>query len=484
MVVVRCARWLLAAALAAPFCWGCGADDGGGDESGVAGAPDAAEAADPSGTWLGVLKAGTTELRVVFNFSRARSGAWVGTLDSPDQGAIDIPLSKLIIRNGLVNFLVHSPPLSFTGEFSADGRTLTGTLSQGGTASRLVLQKQPGPLDYSRPQDPKPPFPYESLDVTFPSEEADVTLAGTLLWPEGDGPFSAVVLVTGSGPQNRDEELVNHRPFLVLADALARAGVAVLRYDDRGFGESTGDFASATSLDLSRDARGAVKFLRTQSHFKAERLGVIGHSEGGTIAPLVAEDNEDVGFIVLLAGTGTDGKTTLISQSRAIGEASGVATDELDIQEQQLESAFACYDPPNDSAESVEACLRDLLDAAGASEEDAAETLAQLNTPWMRFFIPYDPAPVLRRTPVPVLALNGTLDLQVLSGVQLPAIQAALEEGGNDRVSVHELDGLNHLFQHATTGLPAEYGTISETLAPEVLELVTDWVVETTAEGG
>jgi len=282
------------------------------------------------------------------------------------------------------------------------------------------------------------------------------------------------VLITGSGPQDRNEALLNHRPFLVLSDTLARANVAVLRYDDRGVGESTGDFASATTLDFADDARGAIRYLRSQTTFPVASVGLVGHSEGGLIAPLVADGNPDVSFLVLLAGPSVDGATIILSQGRAIGAADGATPAELDATEAQQRAAFACIDDPDAALAGVDACLRQAL--AGLAEPDLGQLLAQLESPWMRWFLTYDPAPVLRRTRVPVLALNGSLDLQVLASLNVPVMEAAFQEAGNERAIVLELSGLNHLFQHAVTGSPSEYGLIPETMAPEVLTQIVGWI--------
>jgi pimeloyl-ACP methyl ester carboxylesterase len=328
-----------------------------------------------------------------------------------------------------------------------------------------------------------PPFPYDTLDVTFASDAPGVTLAGTLTWPQGPGPFTTVVLITGSGPQDRNEELLNHRPFLVLADALTRANVAVLRYDDRGVAASTGDFAAATTLDFAADVRGAVDYLRSQTTFPVGSIGLVGHSEGGLIAPMVAEGNADVSFLVLLAGPSVDGATIIISQGRAIAAADGATPAELDAAEAQQRAAFACLGDPDAPLDAVDVCLRQTLAEQGLTEPDLTPVLAQLESPWMRWFLTYDPAPVLRRTQIPVLALNGSLDLQVLASLNVPVMQAAFEEAGNTQASVVELPGLNHLFQHAVTGSPSEYGLIPETLAPEVLEQIGEWIGSLPARG-
>ncbi len=427
------------------------------------------------GTWLGTWTAEGESARVVFNLSREADDAYTGTLDLPDDGLIGYPLDTVTLEGSHVVLALAALQSSYMGTLSADGASMEGVVTIQGAPYPLRIEKQPGPLDYRRPQDPVAPLPYRSRDVTFANPEAAITLAGTLTWPEGPGPFKAVVLISGSGPQNRNEEMANHRPFLVLSDALTRAGVATLRYDDRGFAASTGDHAAATSLDFASDARAAVQFLRQQTDFPASAIGLVGHSEGGLIAPLAADGNADVGFLVLLAGPGMPGEQVLLSQARAISAAEGASTAVLDASENTSRRIYACFHETSEP-DGLEACVRSVLATARLKDAQLEATVAELTSPWMRFFVTYDPLPVLRRTSIPVLALNGSLDLQVLADLNLPPIQKALEEAGNPRATVQKLEGLNHLFQHAGTGSPSEYATLSETLAPELLTLVATWI--------
>jgi alpha-beta hydrolase superfamily lysophospholipase len=451
-------------------------------DAGAPEAPSAPDAALPvadvdiAGTWLGTLQVPPVPLRVVFNIERGQNGAWTGTLESPDQSAADIPITSLAVTGDRVLLRVDAIGAEYSGQVSADGHTLSGTFEQGGNRLPLTLERQPGPLDYRRPQDPVAPFPYHTQDVTFASQDPAVTLAGTLTWPEGPGPFETVVLITGSGRQDRNEELLNHRPFLVLADALTRANIAVLRYDDRGGGASTGDFASATTLDFAADVRGALRYLRGQTTFPIRAIGLVGHSEGGLIAPLVADGNADVSFLVLLAGPSVDGKTIILSQGRAIAAADGAPPAQLDAAEAQQRAIYTCFGDPDAATSLLDTCLRRELANQGVTEPALPGLLTQLESPWMRWFLNYDPAPVLRRTRIPVLALNGSLDLQVLASLNLPVMAAAFQEAGNDQAIVSELPGLNHLFQHAVTGSPSEYSAIAETMAPEVLTQIAAWI--------
>jgi alpha-beta hydrolase superfamily lysophospholipase len=431
--------------------------------------------ADIAGTWLGTLNVSGSTLRLVFNLTHATNGSYAGTADSPDQGSIGVPLSAVDVDDGHVVLTIAGIGATFTGDVANDGASIDGRFSQGTFASALRLERQPGPLDYRRPQDPLAPYPYQTRDVSFAGAAAGVTLAGTLTWPQGSGPFKAAVLIAGSGENDRNEELLNHRPFLVLSDALTRAGIATLRYDKRGVAQSTGDYDAATTADFAADARAAVTFLRGQSDFQVSGVGLVGHSEGGLIAPMVADGNADVGFIVLLAGPGVSGDEVLVSQDRAIAAAAGVPASQLDAAEAIERRLFACFRETSDATE-LDRKLRAVLTAEGVTGADQDDVVATLNTPWMRYFVTADPIPALVRTTIPVLALTGSLDLQVLADLNLPPMQSALQTAGNTRATVRKLAGLNHLFQHAGTGSPAEYGAIAETMAPDVLAEISSWI--------
>lgn len=436
----------------------------------------AAESDDPfSGTFLGTLELPGLTLRVALNFERAEGGGYRGTLDSPDQEVYGIKAHAVEVRERTVTVQFRAIMASFSGELSEDGQTLTGSFTQGGTSVPLSLEKQPGPLSHARPQDPVAPYPYDAVEVTVNNAEAGVELACTLSIPKGVEPRDSVVLITGSGSQNRDEEGANHRPFLVLSDALARENIAVLRCDDRGFGDSTGDAADATSLDFASDVRAAVTFMREQSQVEIARVGLIGHSEGGLIAPLAADMNPDVDFLVLLAAPGVRGDEVLLSQLHAIAVADGADASAL-AHVDAINRAAVDIARDGDDPESIERELRTLLKDEGLSEPELESAIAALVIPWMRFFLNHDPAPVLRRISQPVLALNGSRDVQVLPDLNLPAIEAALQAGGNTDVTTQVLDGLNHMFQHAKTGSPMEYLTIEETFATEAMATIAAWI--------
>ncbi len=454
-----------------------------------AGLPLSAQAQDPwTGTWLGSLKLGAVSLRLVFNISSG-GGAFTATMDSPDQGAKGIPVSKVTTDANAITIEVAALNGSYTGTRSADGKSIDGAWIQGGQKFPLLLEKQAGVFTLERPQEPKAPFPYKAVDVTFKSPKAGIELSGTLTIPAGKGPFPAAVLVSGSGAQNRDEELMGHKPFAVIADFLSRNGIAVLRYDDRGVARSKGDFASATTFDFADDAEAAFTFLSARSEVDARRVGIIGHSEGGEIAPIVAARNSKVAFIVLLAGPGLVGKDVLLTQEVAIGLAAG--TDPATAERGRVASE-KIYDimmrPGDAAANAAEAkkVYRDAIDSEpGLTEQQKSEAavqidqaIAQLQTPWMKAFIAIDPAEYLGKLRIPVLALNGSKDLQVIADPNLSGIEAALKAAGNTRYRIVKLPGLNHLFQHAGSGLPQEYGTITETFAPVALSIIKDWILE------
>jgi pimeloyl-ACP methyl ester carboxylesterase len=428
-----------------------------------------------SGTWLGTIEEADVSTRVVFNLARAIDGKHYGTVDVPEEGQIALPLDRCEVLGRHVDLGVSQPGATFSGDLSDDGTRIEGILTQASQTMSMVMHKQPGRLDYRRPQDPVPPYPYNHVDVSFDGGEPGMALAGTLTWPQGTGPFRAAILIAGSGPNNRDEEMLNHRPFHVLADALTRAGIATLRYDKRGVGRSRGNYNSATSFDFASDARAAARYLLAQANFPVERLGFIGHSEGGLIGPLAAEGNPDVSFLVLLAGPAVRGDEILVSQRLAIGALQGMDEAVLATNEAFLRRIYACFFSTT-LVDELRGQLRVLLAEAGMNGVDLQNLVAEFTSPWMRTFVVYDPAPVLTRTQIPVLALNGSLDSQVLPGLNLPAIRKALQDAGNTHATVQELPGLNHLFQHATTGDPSEYGRLTETMSPEVLTQVGVWI--------
>ncbi|KLE34848.1 hypothetical protein AAW00_08385 [Aurantiacibacter luteus] len=436
------------------------------------------------GSWRGVLQMNQARLRLVVNVVTGDNGT-LATLDSPDQAATGLPLTGLARDGQQVSFAYAPGGQGFSGTLSADGSELVGEWSLPGTDPlplTLVRGELAGPAARNRPQMPQAPFPYTVEEVAFGNPDfPDVRLAGTLTLPEGEGPFPAAVLITGSGPQDRDESLMGHKPFAVLADHLTRSGMAVLRFDDRGVGGSSGDYASATSADLATDANAAARYLASRADIRADAVGFIGHSEGGMIGPIAMADNPAVAFLVMLAGPGTRLDELLLAQRRLVGERMGMAQDVLDRGEPVLDRFYAALASGEDEAASLAAARAVLtpeaMEAMGAPPGASPDMmLSEYGTPWFRYFLAYDPVPNLARIAVPLLAINGSLDLQVPAGANLAAIAAAT--AGNPDVTAIELPGLNHLFQTATTGSPGEYAEIEETFAPSALAIVSDWLQE------
>ncbi len=350
------------------------------------------------------------------------------------------------------------------------------------------------PRPNARPQEPAGPVPYRTDEVRFQNTQDGVSLAGTLSLPRGDGPHPAAILITGSGPQDRDETVAGHKPFLVLADYLTRHGIAVLRYDDRGVAESTGDFETATMREFARDAQAAVAFLQSHRHIDADRIGLIGHSEGGMVAPMAAEQlPEQVAYLVLLASPGITGEQIFYLQDAVQARASGVDEQTIARNQRRKQQIFEILKEEPDLGRAAER-LRQTMRSMPISEEEKQQIAASgidlddlidqqirlLNNAATRFFLAYDPIPTLSRTTVPVLAVIGGNDLQVPPDENLPPVRDALEAGPCPAYSVHELAGLNHLFQTSETGRPEEYARIEQTFAPAALQLIGEWIAETT----
>ena len=453
-------------------------------------APAPAAASRPEGLWRGTIQG---MLRLVLHVERSATGALTGKLDSPDQGAMGIAIDSLWVTGDSLHVEMRRLRATYDARMSPDDSTLAGLWRQGGYTLPLTLKRSDqGPAD-RRPQDPVRPYPYDTLDVAYPGGGTGVTLAGTLTLPRGTGPYPCALLITGSGPENRNEELFNHRPFWVLADHLTRQGIAVLRVDDRGVGGSTGHVTGATSEDFASDVMAGIAFLKTRKEIDPKRIGLIGHSEGGLIAPMVAIRSKDVAFIVLMAGPGVRGDSILIMQAAAMRRQFGTSEDVIAREAAAMRKVQAMV-IQGDSV-GVQRTTRELVaiqteamtaeQRRGIGDPDSLARAAsrQFSIPWLRFFLAYDPRPTLMKVRCPVLAINGSKDFQVPPQENLAAISAALKAGGNRDATVKELPGLNHMFQTATTGAMSEYAMIEETLAPAALDEMSRWIVaHTTAK--
>ncbi|MCX7992888.1 MAG: lysophospholipase [Fimbriimonadales bacterium] len=439
------------------------------------------------GVWSGVLEAGNQRLRIVFRLSRGTDGAWTVTIDSPDQGAQGIPVSSVQVEGRQITLKSDPVQGEFVGTLSEDGKRLEGVWKQGGGEFKLTLTRGEPPKP-KRPQEPKPPFPYKTEEVRVPNRKAKIELAGTLTLPECKPPFPAIVFFTGSGAQNRDEEIFGHKPFLVLADYLTRAGYATLRMDDRGVGGSGGDMSRATTLDFAEDALAAVNYLKTRKEIDRKQIGILGHSEGALVGAIAASKApRDVAFLIMLAGTGVSGEQILYRQAELIARKSSVAEPLIERNRALQQRVFEILRREKDDEKAQQALYDALIQSLGAGASQLSETQKTVLrnqaksyvNPWFRTFIQLDPATYLRKVRCPVLVLNGELDLQVDPEQNLPAIERALREGGNKRVVVRRMAGLNHLFQKARTGLITEYAEIEETFDLEALEAIRRWLDET-----
>jgi fermentation-respiration switch protein FrsA (DUF1100 family) len=441
------------------------------------------------GIWVGTLSVSGQKLRIVFKITLEDDGSYKATMDSPDQGAVDIPVSSIRLDGDRITLELQIANAVFEGTIEPEKEKIEGEWKQGGLTLPLKLERTEEKPELKRPQHPEPPYPYKEEGVIYRNDKAGVILAGTITYPQKGGPFPAVLLITGSGPQDRNETVAGHKLFLVIADHLTRQGLAVMRVDDRGVGGSTGNLIDSTSEDLAGDVLAGVEFLKNHGNIDSKKIGLLGHSEGGVIAPLAASQSEDVAFIVLLAGTGITGEEILYAQAALIAEARGVnqevIANNMALQKKIFEVLKKEKNPP-----AAEEQLRSILKESFASLDKQTQKamgnveariqaeIDKVNNRWWRFFLTYDPTTALRKVRCPVLALNGKKDLQVPYQQNLQAIEGALRSGGNKDFTTRTLSDLNHLFQHAETGSPAEYATIEETISPAVLEIISDWILD------
>ncbi len=405
-----------------------------------------------TGTWSGKLDVQGTKISLVFHLDEENP-----TMDSPDQGAKGIPIQ--VTRGEMGNITIKIPSIGATYEGQWLVKQIVGTFKQWGSSLPMTLT--PGVEKLNRPQTPVGPFPYATEEVSF--SNGDAVLKGTLVLPEGCSRKTPVlIMVTGSGLQNRDEEIYEHKPFAVIADALARAGIATLRYDDRGFGESTGDLVLCTTEDLKNDALAGIDLLRK----RFDKVGVIGHSEGGTIALMLAAENK-ADFIVSLAGMVVSGKETLLWQNRVSLAAAGIPAETIDSYCKALETVFDA------STAGMPLPSTSQFDLPAALSQNLSAVMRQLSMPYLKHFVTLDVRPLLGGISCPVLALNGTKDMQVEAESNLGALRSGLPDNPCNKFET--VEGVNHMFQHCQTGMTTEYRDIEETFAPEVLETLVEW---------
>lgn len=457
------------------------------------------------GNWVGTADAGTVQMRLrlvvadidgVLRATVTSLARWNWEARSTERLSFSLGAPVVSVNGEMISVPMSDWDASYTGTWSKNDSRIDGTFSQAGEAFPLVLERSPAEEAGSRrPQTPRKPFPYLAEEVTYPNPDGGHTMAGTFTRPMSGDSFPAVILISGSGPYARLPGESGHRPFLVLADHLTRRGIAVLHYDDRGVGESTGDFRAATTEDFASDALAGVAYLKTRDDVDPGRIGLTGLSEGGLIAPMAVVRSSDVSYIVLLAGPGVNGERISDAQVELLARANG-ATEEMVAEFRQRQDAIdeilKSEDDPDRAREAIEGIIRTRLERARGQarrmygiRDDASlarvvsDQVQEVNTPWRRFFLSYDPAPTLEQVTVPVLAINGTRDLFVPHEENLREIEAALKRGGNTRYEIHAIPDVNHFFQHAGTGTARESEAIDETFAPEVLDLIASWILKT-----
>ncbi len=448
--------------------------------------PSSVMAANLEGIWQGKLNFSGAQLRLVIHLTKTGENSYSATLDSPEQGAKGIPTSKVVVTPDSLIIEANSIGGRYEGKI-VEANKISGIWKQSGFTMPLELSSVEKIEEPKRPQEPKEPFPYDQTEVKFENKQAGITLAGTLTTPRENGPSPAVILISGSGPQDRNETIFNHKPFRVIADYLTRQGIAVLRYDDRGVGASTGDFKTAITPDFASDVQSGIEFLKTNPKINSQKIGLIGHSEGGLVAPLVASQSKEVAFIILLAAPGLVGEKLLYLQGELIARASGASEEQIkrnvELQQKIFGIIIDTADVP-EAEKKLTSMLKESYDGLTPEEQKqmgdfnvfSQSQIKSTLSPWFRYFLTYDPIPTLQKVKCPVLALTGEKDLQVPPKQNLPLLEAALKKAGNKNIVLKELPGLNHLFQTAQTGNVSEYGTIEETFSPLALAEIGEWI--------
>jgi uncharacterized protein len=431
------------------------------------------------GTWSGKVTVEGQIMGLVLHLEQ-QVNIWKGTIDSPDQDVYGIPVDKVLVKGDTLLFEIASIQFKYLGVYNATYNIISGALSQYGYNFELNFEKKS--LELERPQTPKPPFTYRQEEVVFENEAAGIKLAGTLTLPEGKGPFPAVVLITGSGPQNRDEEIFQHKPFLLWAHELTQAGFAVLRYDDRGFGASEGNFQTATTRDFATDAQAAIDFLKKRKGISKKDISVLGHSEGAMIAVMLAGKKKNIKNAVLLAGPGISGAELLIDQTVLVSTISqlppGIVSSDSLFQYNIILAMISNMDSTA-KVEEIKRIVAEQYATFGPSQVKRIGSVDQFfdliyrnyNNPWMMFFLKYDPYLDLTKMNGRVLALFGEKDIQVAPGKSAVSMERALKSAaGVTGFEIKVYPGLNHLFQEAETGLVDEYRSNTQTLSPQVIE--------------
>ena len=426
-----------------------------------------------TGSWYGNLDVQGQKLPLVFHIDKD-GNELKSTFDSPTQGAKRIPIKNTLFENDELKFVAPDLGITFTGRFNAE--KIEGTFMQSGLNFHLILTRNEKTTVVNRPQTPTPPFSYNSEDITFKNDTEGNLLAGTIATPKKFNKKSPIlVMITGSGAQDRNEEMFEHKPFLVIADDLAKKGIATLRLDDRGIGGSEKGKEDATSADFATDINSAVNYLVKNGY---KNIGLIGHSEGGMIAPMVASTNKKVKFLVLLAAPGIPIIELTLDQNKKLAESANLpqaAIDEVLAIKSKTFTYAKRYEGKDFKADFTKYLQENY---PNMSAQERVAYIAQMSSPWFQYFIKFNPNDYLSKVKIPVLAVDGSLDLQVSAKENLAGIKNSLTKAGNKNFEIVEFEGLNHLFQTATTGNPSEYGQIEETFSPKVLDKISSWILQ------
>ncbi len=433
------------------------------------------------GIWEGRLQYPGLELRIVFRIEKSPVGTLTAFLVTPDQDDREVLANRVVYQDRDLHVEVATVGGAFDGTVMETDNVIEGVWTQGRITQPLLLARVGEIFRHPRPQEPRPPYPYDSEDVTFDSPGADASFGGTLTIPEGGRPLPGVVLISGGGAQDRDGTMLRHRPFLVLADHHSRNGIAVLRYDDRGVGESGGDRAEATTADYAGDAEAAFLYLRSRPEIDPAKIGLIGHSEGGLIAPMVAVRDSRVAFVVMVSSPGLPGDEYNYQYEESVGRAFGMSDEIIAAKRDMQERIYAVLLSDDSAQVAAEKISNIMLEADPNMPPSRMEgAIQRFVSPWFRFALAYDPGATLSKVRCPVLALYGGKDIQVPAEGNADAVETALRRGGNRDYRVETVPGLNHIFQTARTGLPDEYGKIDETFSPVALDIITEWILDRT----
>ncbi|MFI5124046.1 MAG: alpha/beta hydrolase family protein [Chitinophagales bacterium] len=445
-----------------------------------------------TGSWQGSLTLGTQKLKIVFHIKPDSGHAYLSSFDSPDQAAFGIPCSETRIKEDSLEIQIKVINGGYRGKWDRKN-SITGYYFQNGRNFPADLSRAPDTVAVLvRPQTPKPPFAYNSEDLEYEGSASGIHYSGTLTYPKSGGPFPAAILITGSGQQDRDEAIFGHKPFAVIADYLTKHGYAVLRVDDRGIGKSTGDISKATSRDFAKDVERSLQELQKRKDIDRKRIGLIGHSEGGLIASMVASENKSVDFIIMLAGPGLKGSALLEWQNEAAARSQGASAEMAESYKKLSASVIQAALSSRDTSVQMQEAWKSFLSwkegidpgavsAMGLNNETNSKNflraqLERLDNPWMIYFLQTDPADYISKLHCKVLALNGAKDIQVVPDQNLAGIDSALKKSAVKIYATEKIPGLNHLFQHCKTCTIAEYAQLEESFAPEVLQIMGDWL--------